>query len=57
MKKTMCLLIAVLFLFGTAACGGSKLHDDSYLDRFENTPDDGKPSWEYDNTEYEFSCF
>lgn len=57
MKKTMCLLIAALFLIGTAACGGSKLHDDSYLDRFENTPDDGKPSWEYDNTEYEFNWF
>lgn len=57
MKKIAAVLVAVMMIVTLFACANNELNDDSYLDNFPRVPNDGRPSWEYDQTEYELTWF
>lgn len=62
LTRALSAILTFVLCLGATACtgGGSKdgdAKDDKYLEQFEIVPDDGKPSWEYDQTDYEFTWF
>lgn len=57
MKKIAAVLVAVMMIVTLFACANNELNDDSYLDNFPRVPNDGRPSWEYDQAEYELTWF
>ena len=62
LKRVLGVVLAVVLCTSMVACSGGEskegdAKDDKYLEQFEIVPDDGKPSWEYDQTDYDFTWF
>ncbi|GHV02449.1 hypothetical protein FACS1894211_13850 [Clostridia bacterium] len=58
MKKALLLLLVAVLAVSAFACNKkNNLQGDEFLDQFQNVPDDGKPSWEFDQSEYDFTWY